>query len=166
MSTLSSNAHKSNDHVIPRQLAPSEGELLQFLGSRVRILADGASTGGRCTMLIENTPHRGGPPLHRHGVDDELFYVLKGRYKFVRDGETFIAEPGAFVACPRNSVHTFLCLDPDGGSLLVVTTPAGLERPFRECHNAETQGPLTPEQLTAIFAKFNLAFVGPPLTAE
>lgn len=148
-----------------RQLKPGEGETINVVTDRVRILADGASTGGRCSIFDIVSEPGMGPPLHRHGVDDEFFVIVEGRFKFVRDGAEFIAEPGAFVACPKNSVHTFVCLGPKPGRMIVTTTPAGLEAPFRDAHAAAQRGPLSPEVLAPIFAKFNLEFMGPPLGA-
>ena len=151
--------------VTPRTLRPDEGERIDFMGERVRVLADGTSTGGRCFIFVETSAPGFGPPLHPRGVGDEFFYVLPGRYRFVMDGREFVAEPGAFVAAPRGSLHGFVNAGPGEGRMLVITSPAGLEGPFRESQAAERRGPLTPEVLTAIFGKFNLTFEGPPVAA-
>ena len=89
-------------------LKSGEGETISFVGERARVLADAATTGGRCFIFEETTPAGVGPPLHRHGIDDEFFYILEGRFRFVMDGREFIAEPGAFLSVPKGSVHTFV----------------------------------------------------------
>ena len=154
---------QSRGPVLPRTLRPDEGERIEFMGEKVRVLADGVATGGRCFIFVETSAPGFGPPLHRHGVDDEFFFVLEGRYRFVMDGREFVAEPGAFVAAPRGSLHGFVNAGPGPGRMLVITSPAGLEGPFRESQAAERRGPLTPDVLTAIFGKFNLTFEGPPV---
>jgi mannose-6-phosphate isomerase-like protein (cupin superfamily) len=149
--------------VRPLFLSPAEGERVGVVGSTVRVLADASVTGGRCFIFEEHTPPGVGPPLHRHGVDDEFFFILEGRYRFVLDGREFLAEPGAFVSAPKGSVDTFVNCGASPGRMLLVTMPAGLEGPFRETQALEKLGPPTPEALAAVFAKFGLGILGPPL---
>lgn len=149
--------------VQPVFLAPGEGERVGVIGSTCRVLAEAATTGGRCSIFEEHTPAGAGPPLHRHGVDDEFFFVLEGRYRFVLDGREITAEPGSFIAAPKGSVHTFVNAGGTPGRMLVVAMPAGLEGPFREAQALEREGRATPEALGAAFARFRLAIVGPPL---
>lgn len=145
-------------------LAPDEGERLSVVTDRVRVLADASTTGGACCIFDITSQPAAGPPLHRHNRDDEFFFVLSGRFRFVRDGVEILVEPGSFVSCPRGSAHTFVCLGPAPGRLLVVTTPPGLEGPFREASEAARAGANSPQALAAIFAKFDLEFLGPPLS--
>lgn len=148
----------------PRFLQPHEGEFLSVVGETNRVLIDGAATGGRLLIFEVNSPVNNGPPLHRHSVDDEFFYILAGRYKFVCDGREFIAEPGAFVCAPKGSVHAFVCCSGNPtGKMLLICAPAGLEGPFRACH-AGGLG-MSMDAVVGAFAKFGLEFMGPPLKA-
>src|SRR5690349_11660584 len=52
-------------------LRPEDGERLLIVGDRVRILADGDSTGGQCAIFEAVTAPGVGPPLHRHALEDE-----------------------------------------------------------------------------------------------
>lgn len=142
---------------------PGEGERLTVVTDNVRLLADASTTGGRLTVIESCSPPRCGPPLHRHALEDEFFYVVEGTHKFVRDGVEIIAEPGAFISCPKGSTHTFANIGSTMGKLLVICMPAGLEQPFRETVAAAKAGPLTPESLGAIFAKRQITFHGPPI---
>lgn len=148
----------------PVALSSDQGESLTIVTDAVRVLADASTTSGALSVFEVTSQPNSGPPLHRHNVDDEYFFVLSGRFRFVRDGVEILAEPGAFVSCPRGSVHTFVCLGPAAGRLLVVTTPPGLEQPFREADRAAAAGTSTPQNLAAAFAKFNVEFLGPPLS--
>lgn len=144
---------------------PHDGERLNVAGDGVRVLADASSTGGRCSIFELTTPPGVGPPLHRHGVDDEFFYVIEGRFRFVCDGVERVAGPGTFLRAARGSVHTFVNAGDAPGRMLVVTSPSGLEGPFRETHRRAAAGEaLTPDVLTGIFAAFNLTILGPPLS--
>lgn len=145
----------------PITLRPGEGEQLVVVGDRIRVLADGAATHGRCFIFEETSEPGMGPPLHRHAVDTEFFFILEGTYKFVLNGKEFIGEPGAFVCAPRGSLHTFCNCGTTRGRMLLVCMPAGLEGPFRA--TAAAKGPLTPEDLARIFGAFGLTFEGPPL---
>jgi mannose-6-phosphate isomerase-like protein (cupin superfamily) len=147
-------------------LTPDDGERLSVVGDRIRVLAEAATTGGRCSIFESRSAPGVSPPLHRHGIDDEFFYVIEGTYKFVCDGRTVIATPGCFVAAPRGSTHSFCNIGDTDGRMLIVTTPGGLEGPFRETHAATQHLPPDPLVLGAIFAKFDLEFLGPPLKRD
>lgn len=143
-------------------LQPHEGERLAVVTDTVRVLADGAATGGRLFIFEEITEPGHGPPLHRHGVDDEYFFITEGEFTFVIEGTRVVAPKGAFVIAPKGSQHTFTNSGTTTGRMLIVTTPPGLESPFRETSAMRER---TPEKLTAAFAKFNLSIEGPPLGA-
>lgn len=147
-------------------LAPTEGETFTIIGGDVRILIDGASSGGQCCVLEAPIPPGDGPPLHRHEREDELFYVLDGRFKFSVDGKEFVAERGAFACAPRGSVHAFKNIGATKGMLMVTTIPAGIEVPFRAVRIPEpgsNRTPLTMDQTFAEFARHGITFHGPPL---
>jgi quercetin dioxygenase-like cupin family protein len=149
-------------------LTPDAGERFEIIGGGVRVLIDGESSGGRCCMFECPVPPGGGPPLHRHEREDELFYVLEGRFKFSVDGNVFVAETGAFACAPRGSVHAFRNLGTATGRLLVTCTPAGLEAPFRAVRvppPGSGTPALTPEQISREFARAGVTIVGPPLEA-
>ncbi len=155
--------HRAPAATKPFTLAPHEGEQLLVVGDHVRILADGASSGNTCFIFEDTTPPGAGPPLHVHHRDDEYFYILQGRAKFVIDGRELTLGPGAFVHAPKHTSHTFVSLGPEPLKMLLICIGAGLEHPFREADALAKKQPLTPESLTAIFAKHDLEFIGPPL---
>ncbi|TWT45373.1 Quercetin 2,3-dioxygenase [Phycisphaerae bacterium RAS1] len=140
-----------------------EGEILNVVGDRIRILADSKASGGACVVFEEITAPGGGPPLHRHGRDDEWFFVIDGRAKFSVDGRETIVGPGGFVFAPRGCVHTFRNVGDGPSRMIISCVPGGLEGPFREADQLAREGRATPETLAAAFRKFDLEFVGPPL---
>lgn len=146
-------------------LSAAQGERFTIIGGGVRFLVDGASSGGQCCMFEAPIPPGDGPPRHSHEREDELFYVLDGRFKFEIDGREFVGERGAFAYAPRGSIHAFKNIGEKTGMLLVTCTPAGIEVPFRAIRIPETLGAAGPtmEQVIAELAKHGIAFHGPPL---
>jgi quercetin dioxygenase-like cupin family protein len=145
-------------------LPPEAGERFTIIGGSVRVLIDGESSGGRCCVFECPIPPGDGPPLHRHEREDELFYVVEGRFKFSVDGREFVGERGSFACAPRGSIHAFRNVGRTPGLLHVTCTPAGLETPFRAVRIPESGPALTPEQIMAEFGKHGVTFHGPPLT--
>ena len=75
------------------------------------------------------TPPQGGAPPHLHPLQDEVHYVLEGRYAFRLDGRAFEAGPGSVVFVPKGTVHAFTNAGMGPGKILFVEAPAGpLER--------------------------------------
>jgi mannose-6-phosphate isomerase-like protein (cupin superfamily) len=143
--------------------AATGGAALSVVGDSIRILADSASTGGACVIFEAVTPPAGGPPLHRHGRDDEHFCILEGKVKFSIDGKEIVLGPGGYAYAPRGSVHTFVNAGPTPSRMIITCTPGGLEAPFRACDCMVREGRQTMEAVVAAFREFDLEIMGPPL---
>lgn len=65
-----------------------------------------------------------GPALHLHMNQDEFFYVVEGRYRFVAGSETMELGSGDTIFLPRNVPHTWIQLT-DKGRLVYAVQPAG-----------------------------------------
>jgi quercetin dioxygenase-like cupin family protein len=132
---------------------------LIFLGSRVRILADGDSTGGNLGVVdMLEVPAGDMPPLHIHHAADECFYVLKGEVTFYMPGVERTLRAGDFVLAPRGIPHSYRVGD-GPCHWLVVSQPAGFE-----CFVAavsELDAP-DPGRLAAIAAEHDIEILGPP----
>jgi len=92
--------------------------------------------------------------------------VLNGRFKVQIGDETFRLEEGGFAYLPSGVPHAFLNLTDGEGEVVVVYTPGGGHRFYEEL------GPLTrngsPDRATvaALFEKYEMTLLGPPLTAD
>jgi mannose-6-phosphate isomerase-like protein (cupin superfamily) len=93
------------------------------------VLASANATNGTFELFEEGRP--GGPPPHIHRDREEAFYVLEGRYLFVRGHEEIEIEPGQLLVIPRGTRHYFRTLVAPSRTLILVA-PAGLEPYFRE----------------------------------
>ena len=97
-----------------------------WLGTELmEVLVSSAQSNGKYDVVRGTIPPGGGPPPHRHSREDELFYVVAGTFKFVRDNEFFTATAGTLVWLPRGTVHTFQNVGDTAGTLIVFSTPSG-----------------------------------------
>lgn len=132
---------------------------LMFLGSRVRILADGDATGGNLGVVdMLEIPAGHMPPLHIHHAEDECFYVLKGELTLFMPGVERTLRRGDFLLAPRGIAHTYR-VGEEPCHVLVVSQPAGFERFVAA---VSRMGDPSPEQLTAVAAEHEIEILGPP----
>ena len=71
--------------------------------------------------------------------------MLEGEHVFQVGDEEFQLGPGGLVFAPRGIPHAQRRVVPRTGRVLVLTSPAGLERFFRELAAADRAGTLGPE---------------------
>lgn len=113
-------------------LPPAEGKSIWVLGDLVTFKAVSEDTRGMYALFeIAAQPQNELPP-HTHLREDEAFYVLEGEFSFLHGDRTIHATEGSFVYIPKGILHTYKNLRSTTGRLLVVVTPAGLERFFEE----------------------------------
>lgn len=144
-------------------IQPGQGEMLSVVGDGVRILADAHATGGKLVVFETLTQPGIGPPLHRHSIDDEYFYVLEGHVRFIVDGQEFRISAGGFAHAPKGSIHTFANCGTSPSRMLVICTPPGLEGPFRAVHAMGPEGQKNMPAVVEAFAKHSLTIHGPPI---
>jgi quercetin dioxygenase-like cupin family protein len=148
---------------------PGEGERLWFVGTLATIKVPGEAVGGRFALLEFLLPHHASPPLHTH-PQDETFTLLDGRMTVQAGDQRFELEAGGTAAVPTGVPHTFR-VDSDGARMLVLSTPAGLERLVRDAAVPATAPTLPPpdtprpseEELIRIFTAHGQGTHGPPL---
>ena len=113
--------------VVLHLVGPGQGTTISALGSTYTTKTHGQATGGAYSLVEEEL--WGDPtPLHRHGREEEAFYVMSGRLAVWADGTETIAEPGAFVLIPRGVAHAARRIGDDPARMLTLISPAGLQR--------------------------------------
>ncbi len=112
---------------------PDAGRSLTAFGDTVLVKLSGEQTGGALSASISSAPPGNGPPLHRHGREDELFYVLEGRLSFFADGAWTEGGPGTMAFLPRGQAHTFRNVGDAPSKMLILTLPSGFENFFARC---------------------------------
>jgi quercetin dioxygenase-like cupin family protein len=146
-----------------------EGEQLWFLGTLATIKVTGEASGRRFALIEFLFPRHASPPLHTH-PQDESYIVLEGRLTVQARDQRFHLEAGAAAVVPMGVPHTFR-VESDTARVLVLSTPAGLERMIRDCSisaAAPTLPPIdaprpSPERLEGIFRAHGQVNLGPPL---
>ena len=149
-----------------------EGEKLWFLGTLAIVRVAGDATGGRFALIEFLFPRNASPPLHTH-PQDESYIVQEGSLTLQAGEQRFELATGAAAVVPMGVAHTFR-VDSECARVLVLSTPAGLERLVRDgsvpavrptLPPSETPRP-SPEQLEELFRAHGQVNVGPPLLPD
>lgn len=151
--------------------APGEGERLWFLGTLAVVRVPGESTDGRLAVIEFLFPRGASPPLHTH-PQDESYVVLDGRFTVQAAADRFDLAAGGIAVVPRGVPHSFR-VDTDTARVLVLSTPAGLERLVHDGSVPASAPTLPPDdtprpdsaQLEQIFRNHGQINLGPPLAA-
>jgi mannose-6-phosphate isomerase-like protein (cupin superfamily) len=119
-------------------------ERLTFGGITIVVRVSAEDSGGEMTALEEVEP-MSDTPLHVHANEDELFYIVEGEHIIALGEREHRLGPGDAIFAPRGVPHAQRRVEPGVGRELVVLTPGGFERFFRELAEADRNGTLGPE---------------------
>ena len=155
--------------VVPSWSGPGEGERLWFLGTLATIKVSGEASDGRFALIEFQFPRGASPPLHTH-PQDESYIVLEGQMTVQAGEQRFELEAGGTAVVPMGVPHTFR-VESENAKVLVLSTPAGLERFVRDGSVPATEPTLPPpeaprpssEELERIFSAHGQVNLGPPL---
>lgn len=157
------------------QAAPASGEV-HVVGAGQDRLAEkhslGFSTilfkvlerdsGGSIFTIEHKGLGHGGPPVHIHPHQDEWFYVIEGEVLFQLGDKRVKLGAGESVLGPRGIPHAFVGVGDKPAHMIITFTPAGMMEAFFR----ETAVPNGPPMDAAMFAKYDMQYVGPPLVAQ
>ncbi len=104
---------------------------------------------------------KGGPPLHIHPHQDEIFFIVSGEYHFQVGSEHYQLQTGDTIFLPRNVPHTFAQVSTSGKMIFLFQPSGKMEDFFRAIGNLNT--PPKPEIAAKIFEEHGMKIVGPPL---
>jgi len=154
--------HRAVPFVVP----PGGGTTIRGpVGGPLTIKARAETTAG-AVALIDNVVAPGqGPPLHVHAHEDEMWYVLEGHFRFRANTEMLDAPAGSFVFIPRGTHHCFQNIGDQPARILVMFTPAGMERFFERLAELPP-GPVDPETYRALANACWMDVVGEPLAVS
>ncbi|MEA2311351.1 MAG: hypothetical protein QOE28_1319 [Solirubrobacteraceae bacterium] len=172
---MSSATRKGSSPALPARdpatwAAAGEGEALWFLGTLAIVRVSGGAVDDRFAVIEFLFPRNASPPLHTH-PQDESYIVLDGRLTVQAGADRFQLATGGIAVAPMGVAHTFR-VDSDTARVLVLSTPAGLERFVRDgsvpagsltLPPADTPRP-APDRLEQIFRDHGQVHLGPPLS--
>ncbi|MCP3734729.1 cupin domain-containing protein [Sphingomonas sp. RP10(2022)] len=124
-----------------------------------------SETKGDLFVIEQANQRRGGPPLHVHHGEDELFYVLEGEYLVQVGDRKFPLKTGDCVLGPRGVPHAWAFVGSTSGRLLLSYAPAGKMEAF---FNAWEQlgfspGGYSKEKDAALLRSYGMERMGPPI---
>ncbi len=151
----------------PTLVARDEGDHFHFLNNLFTAKVTSEQTNGAMTVMEFIGPKDFGPPLHRHDIEDELFYVIDGEVWFSCGDAEAVHTTGAVAWLPRGQAHQFQ-IRSETARVLQVTTPAQFER-FVAALGKPAPGPVLPEPedidpavVAEVCAQFDIEVLGPP----
>lgn len=113
-------------------------------------------------VIEEIVPPGVAAPLHRHGREDEISYVIAGKFRIWRGKDVFDVGPGGIALLPRHQVHSFKNIGTIPGRLLTVIVPAGFEHFFEVVAERRLGNEDLDEIATIAAGEFGLEIMGPP----
>ena len=117
--------------IVPVIVRTGEGTTIEGpAGGPLTFKVRGEQTAGTLTAFENLIAPGDGPPLHTHANEDEVWYVLEGDLRFRLDAEIASAPAGSFVFVPCGTPHCFQNTGEQPARILVLFTPAGMERFF------------------------------------
>jgi quercetin dioxygenase-like cupin family protein len=145
----------------PVIVGPNDGNRIEGpVGGPLTFKVRGEQTNHTLTAFENVIPPGTGPPLHTHANEDESWYVIDGQLRFKLDGEVHHAPAGSFVFVPRNTPHCFQNVADVPARILVLFTPAGMERFFDRFAALSVPDP---EAFGNIGGPLGMEVIGPPL---
>lgn len=111
---------------------PTEGESFWLHGDVYTTKLKAADTGGVLSLIEASVPPGGGPRLHVHKNEDELFYIIHGELDVIVGEASFHAQAGAVVYAPKNTPHCFKNNGFHFTKLLLIFTPGGFDGFFAD----------------------------------
>jgi quercetin dioxygenase-like cupin family protein len=147
-------------------VGPGDGKALTNpIGGRMVVKVRDDYTGGAYSVHDNIIPPGApGPRPHIHLNHEEAFYVLEGELTVRVGPQTITAPAGSFVVVPRGVVHQPSNPGTEPTRVLLIFSPAGMDRFFEEA--AEERMPLQAaptdpgvlEKLTAFTRKYGYEF--------
>jgi mannose-6-phosphate isomerase-like protein (cupin superfamily) len=108
------------------------GTVINVFGENIEIVASSTSTNYAFVAGVQTSPPGGGPPLHRHLGEDEVFTVIDGEYEFF-DGTSWAPfHRGEVRYSLQGTYHGFRNVGQTAGTLMFTTNGAGLDEYFTE----------------------------------
>ncbi len=118
-------------------------------------------TNGSLTVFEYTGNEKGGPPLHIHPHQDEIFFIVEGEYLFQVGDDKHNLKAGDTIFLPRGVPHAFAQLTATGKMFFLFQPSGKMEDFFRTIGKLTAQP--TPAEGAKIFASHDMKIVGPPL---
>ncbi|HCE5827402.1 TPA: cupin domain-containing protein [Pseudomonas aeruginosa] len=136
--------HIHQDSLPAKFIGAIDGKSSWLHGDTYTLKLSHADTHGRFSLIEATVPPGGGPPMHIHKNEDEIFYVLQGELDVIAGSEQYKARSGDLVLIPKNVPHCFRNNGLHAVKQLLIFTPAGFEEFFEEAGTPASPGVAPP----------------------
>ena len=159
---LSAKETRTNKGFVIKATESRFGEkTLLFGNSPNDIKVSQKDTDGNLTIFEYTGNVKGGPALHLHPHQDEIFFVVQGEYLFQVGDEKQNLKAGDIIFLPRTVAHAFAQLT-ETGKMFFLFQPSGKMEDFFRLLGDPMFKP-TPEEGAKISLEHGMKVVGPPL---
>lgn len=124
-----------------------------------------SETNGDLFVIEQANRRRGGPPLHIHHGEDELFYVVEGEYLVQVGDRRFALKAGDCVLGPRAIPHAWAFTGSAAGRMVLTYAPAGKMEAFFNAWEklGFTPGGYSRASDEALLRSYGMERIGPPI---
>jgi mannose-6-phosphate isomerase-like protein (cupin superfamily) len=140
----------------PLNVPGEQDETLSVIGHDINVIIGGERTADAYSIFELNVPPNVGPGLHIDKAWDEWWFVIEGTFAFTLNGEPAELTAGGFAHGAKGIPHTFKNVGETTGKLVMVTMPSGLEKFFRNVHQASLNGRPDKEAFVKIMRSHNI----------
>ena len=124
----------------PAMLADQQQETLSVIGNAITVKVSGEQTAEAYSVFELCVPPNEGPGLHIDKNWDEWWHVMEGTFAFTLNGQRMELGAGGFAYGPKGIPHSFKNVGAVTGKIVMITMPSGLEKFFRNVHQASLGG--------------------------
>ncbi|MFC5045632.1 cupin domain-containing protein [Aquimarina hainanensis] len=143
----------------PIHVSTDEGKKWNVFGVQITGKILSTDTEGEYAVIVTETPPQGGPPKHIHAHEDELFYILTGKYTFFCGDKTIYAQKGDFIRLPKGIPHNFINTDSITGITMNTITPGGFENFFEQVATLSKGEKLSKKTIDSLATEYGVTFV-------
>ena len=142
---------------------PDEGKELTAFGDTIQFKLWGEHSKNTVTVGLVKVLPGGGPPLHVHHREEEIYIIESGDIEVNVNGEWKKAPVGSVVFLPRDIPHQFRNAGTTTSRHWVIATPSGFEDFFQDASDIFAKGgPPDVDAIMKIAARHEVEVIGPP----
>lgn len=123
-------------------------------------------TDGDLYIYESSRVKKGGPALHFHYSQDEIWYVLEGEFLIKVGDQLYQAKAGDTVFGPREIPHAFAKVNEGNARLLMTFQPAGKMEEFFIAASEGKLAKMTPAEQDEFKKQHGFEHVGPALNYQ
>lgn len=128
----------------------SRQETLSVSGNDIVVKIGGEETSDTYSVFELTVPPGVGAGMHIDKDWDEFWHVMEGTFAFTLNGKRIELSAGGFAHGPKGIPHSFCNAGESTGKLVMLTTPSGLEKFFRNIHEVSSNGGINKETFAKI----------------